>query len=81
MNVTASTGSIFANSINAIATKTGARPNPATQCTAIVGVVEEEDATPEEEEDGFDTVDVVTPLVVEVTEVLVVVTPPPVVES
>lgn len=34
--MTASTASIFSNSIRAMATKTGALPNPATQCTAIV---------------------------------------------
>jgi len=39
MNVAASTGSILANSIRAMATRTGALPSPATQWTAIVGPV------------------------------------------
>ena len=38
----ASSGSIRANSIKAMATKTGALPNPATQCTGIVGMMLQE---------------------------------------
>lgn len=51
INVAASTGSIFANSIKAMATRTGALPNPATQCIAMVGPVKSgwDKDTPSEE--------------------------------